>query len=107
MYCYSWMSLPISLSNYFIGPFYPVPLPYVFELMLGFMGAVTFYMHIYGAMKSFTIRRFGYYKIIIILGTAIIVPINVILSVVTVFIALLCNEYSFYIIEKDMVNLKL
>ena len=58
------MTIPLSTSNLILVKFYPMSMGSIFDFLASFMGAMGFYMYIFGYAKQFNILRFSYIRII-------------------------------------------
>ncbi|KAJ8984418.1 hypothetical protein NQ317_012481 [Molorchus minor] len=61
--CYSWVTLPLSVSNLLVASKFPIPCPPLIDFLCAFTGAVNIYMFVFGVIKSFTVYRFGLARI--------------------------------------------
>lgn len=101
--CYSWMTMPLSLTNFFLAPKYPIPCNAVVDFLCAFIGAVTMYMFIFGVMKSFTLYRFGMLRFVMcIFASVAVIPFNVIIENVAVIWGVLGKKHKFYIVNKNL-----
>ena len=53
---YAWVTMPLALMNLVLTPLCPLPRLVPFDAALAFIGAVSFYMYIYGALRGFMSR---------------------------------------------------
>jgi len=103
--CYSWVTMPLSLSNLVLAKLCPIPCPPLMDFLCAFIGAVSIYMYIFGVMKSFSLYRFGMLKFsLCILGALSTIPVNVIIENVAVIWGLFGKKHKFYIVNKDVRN---
>ncbi|XP_050672676.1 beta-1,4-mannosyltransferase egh-like [Leptidea sinapis] len=101
--CYSWVSLPFSTSNLVLAGLCPIPCPYFLDVIVGFIGAVSVYMYIYGAMKSFPLYRYGPLKFCIFIGcTLATLSFNIFVENVAVIWGILGKKHKFYIVNKEV-----
>lgn len=101
MSVYSWCFSPLSISNIFFAVKYPMPCPYLIDLMCAFLGSIGLYMYIFGVLKSFSLYRFGVLKsIICIFGAICTTPLNVVTENVAVVWGVLTNKHQFYVVDK-------
>ena len=98
---YSWLTLPLSTSNIYLSAFYPIPVGQTFDFLCCFIGTVNLYLYLIGAVKSFSLNRFGYLKYICcILGAVCTIPFVVIIENIAVIWGLFGNKHNFYVVEK-------
>lgn len=101
--CYSWVTLPLSTSNVLLAAICPIPCPHVLDLVCGFIGAVNFYMYIFGVVKSFPIYRFGPLKCCLFIGGALAtIPFNIVIENIAVIWGVLGKKHKFYIVNKEV-----
>lgn len=101
--CYSWVTMPLSSSNLFLSGFFPIPCPAVMDFLCAFIGAVNFYMYIFGVMKSFSLYRLGFIKFsFCLLGALCVIPLNVLIENVAVILGLFGKKHKFYIVNKQL-----
>jgi cellulose synthase/poly-beta-1,6-N-acetylglucosamine synthase-like glycosyltransferase len=56
---YSWLSLPLSTSNVYLSALYPIPVGQAFDFVCCLVATVNLYLYFIGAVKSFSVTRFG------------------------------------------------
>lgn len=101
--CYSWLTLPLSVSNFILASKYPIPCPPIIDFGCAFIGAVNIYMFVFGVIKSFTIYRFGLARFILCLCAAVlIIPFNLIVENVAVVWGIFGKKHKFYIVNKNV-----
>ncbi|XP_072392301.1 beta-1,4-mannosyltransferase egh [Diabrotica undecimpunctata] len=99
--CYSWLTLPLSVSNLIIAAKYPIPCPPFIDFVCAFIGAVNIYMFIFGVIKSFTIYRFGLFKLTLcIVGAVIVIPFNLVIENIAVLWGIFGKKHKFYVVNK-------
>ena len=98
---YSWLTLPLSTSNVYLSALYPIPVGQTFDFLCCFVGAVNLYLYFIGAIKSFSINRYGYFKFMCcVIGALCTIPFVVIIENIAVIWGLFGNKHSFYIVQK-------
>ncbi|XP_022118564.2 beta-1,4-mannosyltransferase egh isoform X1 [Pieris rapae] len=102
LHTYAWLALPLRACNYFTAEYYPVPFLYVLDLLIAFIGAVGIYLHIYGSIRSYSMKQYGYFKIVLVLATIIVLPLVLILEIVAIFLAIITEKKGFYVIDKNI-----
>lgn len=106
MSVYSWCTMPLSSSNIIFAIFYPLPCPFIMDLVCAFLGGISVYMYIFGVLKSFSLYRFGLWKsIICIIGALCTIPFNLVIENTAVVWGLLTNKHKFYVVQKDVTKL--
>ncbi|XP_065564031.1 beta-1,4-mannosyltransferase egh-like isoform X2 [Artemia franciscana] len=100
---YSWITMPISTSNVFLAPLYPIPMPWVIDFAINFIGGMNLYLYIYGVIMSFSIKKIGIFKFILyIIGAIASTPLKLVIENLAVVYGLLTNKYRFYIVKKEL-----
>ena len=65
------------------------------------MGAVNLYLYFIGAIKSFSVNRFVYFKFICcVIGALCTIPFVVVIENIAVIWGLFGNKHNFYIVQK-------
>ncbi|KAG5898628.1 hypothetical protein JTB14_021002 [Gonioctena quinquepunctata] len=101
--CYSWLTLPLSVSNLLLASRFPIPCPPVIDFICAFIGAVNIYMFIFGVIKSFTIYRFGLGRFLIcVVGAVVVIPFNLIIENIAVIWGIFGKKHKFYVVNKNM-----
>lgn len=103
MSLYAWMTIPLSTSNIFLAYFVPLPTDsFTFlNVLVAFVGAVSIYLYIFGAVKSFSLVRMGLPKYsLCIVGALITIPFNICIENVAVIWGLMGKKHKFYVVEK-------
>lgn len=98
---YSWLTLPLSTSNIYLSALYPIPIGQPLDFLCCFVGAVNLYLYFIGAVKSFSVSRFGYFKFVCcVVGALCTIPFVVIIENVAVIWGLFGNKHNFYVVQK-------
>ncbi|KAL3267009.1 hypothetical protein HHI36_011157 [Cryptolaemus montrouzieri] len=101
--CYSWMTMPLSLSNLILAARFPIPCNPIVDFLCAFIGAVNMYMFIFGVIKSFTIYRFGLTRFMLCLVAALVViPFNMVIENIAVIWGVFGRKHAFYVVNKNM-----
>lgn len=103
MSVYSWCTMPLSSSNLFLAVLYPLPCPYIVDIVCAFLGGISVYMYVFGVMKSFSLYRFGVLKsIICIVGALCTIPLNLLIENTAVVWGMFTNKHKFFVVKKEM-----
>lgn len=99
----SWVTMPLTVLNVVLVPLYPLPMWRSMNILCGFMGAVMLFLFIFGAVKSFSPRRLGWVKYVLLcLVPVLILPVSMILETLGVVMALKGRKSnSFHIVNKQ------
>lgn len=101
--CYSWVTLPLSLSNILLAAWYPIPCPIVLDFIVVFIGSVNIYMFIFGVLKSFNVYRFGLARFCLcLIGAVAVMPFNLIIENIAVIWGYFCKKHKFYVVNKNV-----
>lgn len=103
MSLYGWLTLPLSTSNIIWTYFYPLPTSdFVFlNVVVALTACVNTYMYVFGVIKSFSIRKVGFWKFMMCLVCSILaIPFNVIIENIAVCWGILSNKHRFYVVQK-------
>lgn len=99
--CYSWLTLPLSVSNLVIAGKFPIPCPPIIDFICAFIGAVNIYMFIFGVIKSFTVYRFGLLRLTLcIIGAVVVIPFNLVIETIAVLWGIFGKKHKFYVVNK-------
>ncbi|KAF0298541.1 Beta-1,4-mannosyltransferase egh [Amphibalanus amphitrite] len=102
---YSWVTLPLAMSNLVLAAFFPLPMPQLLDILAALSGAVSLYMYVFGVLKSFSLYRMGYARMALcIVGALCTVPFNIITENIAVIWGLFGNKHRFYVVSKQMNN---
>ena len=72
-------------------------------MMAALSGAVSLYMYVFGVLKSFSLYRMGYARMVLcIVGALCTVPFNIITENVAVIRGLFGNTHRFYVVSKQV-----
>ncbi|CAH1110884.1 unnamed protein product [Psylliodes chrysocephalus] len=100
--CYSWLTLPLSVSNLILASKFPIPCPPFIDFMCAFIGAVNIYMFVFGVIKSFTVYRFGLPRFLLcVIGAVFVIPFNLIIENIAVVWGILGKKHKFYVVNKN------
>ncbi|CAH1183805.1 unnamed protein product [Ceutorhynchus assimilis] len=100
--CYSWVTLPLSLSNVLLAAKFPIPCPVAMDFVVVFIGSVNVYMFIFGVLKSFNLYRFGLVKFsLCLLGAVAVMPFSLIIENIAVIWGYFGNKHKFYVVNKS------
>lgn len=101
--CYSWVTMPLSVSNVFLAGLCPIPCPPLVDFLCAFTAAVNIYMYVFGVIKSFTIYRFGVFRFILcLIGAMCVMPFNVVIENVAVIWGMFGKKHKFYVVDKKI-----
>ncbi|XP_044750009.1 beta-1,4-mannosyltransferase egh [Coccinella septempunctata] len=101
--CYSWMTMPLSLSNLVLASRYPIPCNPLVDFLCAFIGAVNMYMFIFGVIKSFTIYRIGLARYMLCLVAAFfVIPFNMVIENIAVIWGVFGRKHAFYVVNKNL-----
>jgi len=103
MSLYAWISLPITTLTYIVNILFTLPTS-AWHLSIGsFCFAVTFYMYIFGVLKSSDLKTTRLSMLFAcLIGQIFILPMNVVIEIVAVIWGLFGPKHKFYIVEKDL-----
>lgn len=100
--CYSWLTLPLSVSNLYLASKFPIPCPPMIDFLCAFIGAVNIYMFVFGVIKSFTVYRFGLLRFsLCVIGAVLVIPFNLIIENVAVVWGIFGKKHKFYVVNKN------
>jgi beta-1,4-mannosyltransferase len=100
---YSWITLPLTSLNIVLTPLCPIPLHWMLNFLIAFVGAVNIYLYIIGAVRSFSLVRLGYAQVALrIIGTLATIPFVVVCEITAVLWGLLSDKNKFYIVDKHL-----
>lgn len=101
--CYSWVTLPLQLSNILLAAWFPIPCPIIMDFLVVFIGGVNIYMFIFGVLKSFNLYRFGFLRFCLcIIGAVAVMPFNLIIENIAVIWGYFGNKHKFYVVNKNL-----
>lgn len=101
--CYSWLTLPLSISNLLLASNFPIPCPLIIDFICAFIAAVNIYMFVFGVIKSFTVYRFGLGRFLLCLcGAVLVIPFNLIIENIAVIWGIFGKKHKFYVVNKNM-----
>nr|CAI5835481.1 unnamed protein product [Callosobruchus analis] len=100
--CYSWLTLPLSVSNFYLASKFPIPCPPLIDFLCAFIGAVNIYMFVFGVIKSFTVYRFGLARFLLcVVGAVLVIPFNLIVENIAVIWGIFGKKHKFYVVNKN------
>lgn len=101
--CYSWVTLPLSVSNILLAGWFPIPCPALMDFIVLFIGGVNIYMFIFGVLKSFNVYRFGFAKFCLCLfGAVAVMPFNLVIENIAVIWGYFGKKHKFYVVNKNV-----
>ncbi|RWS27991.1 beta-1:4-mannosyltransferase egh-like protein [Leptotrombidium deliense] len=102
---YSWITVPLSTSNFFLTYLCPLPKDsfVMFNCLVAFVGAVNIYMYIFGVLKSFTLVRIGPIKFLLcVAGALLMIPVNLVFENIAIIWGIVSNKHKFYVVQKQI-----
>lgn len=102
-----WFLLVGNIMNFPASFAFPIPLPLVLNVTAGSMGGLILFLFLFGAIKSFSLRKYGLFKkILIIFATVPIIPLAACLdAVASVYGFYTRNSVGFHIVKKETVQM--
>lgn len=90
------LNLPASFA-------FPIPLPLVLNVTAGSMGGLILFLFVFGSIKSFSLRRYGFIKkTLLVFATIPIIPLAACLdAAASVYGFYTRNSGGFHIVKKD------
>lgn len=105
MSLYSWLTLPLTTMGIIIGNITQIPSPLWIQLVGSFCFAISFYMYIFGVLKSFDLRSTGVCMMFVyLIGAIMTLPINLLIENMAVIWGLIGSKHHFYIVDKSLKN---
>ena len=107
MSLYAWITIPFSTSNILLAYFCPLPSNTytLFNVLVGFVGAVNIYMYIFGVVKSFNPHRMGLLKFAFCVAAACCtIPFNIVIENIAVIWGIFGKKHKFYVVQKQINN---
>jgi len=101
---YAWYLIPISTLNLLFAPFIVSPSSLILDLPVTFIGAVTLYMYMFGALKSFS-NKFRHHPTripVYLLGALFSIPCNIFIENLAAILGLFPSGFEFYVVKKDV-----
>lgn len=100
---YAWITMPLSLSNIFLGLIFPLPTPLWLNFLCSFVAAVNIYMFIFGAIKSLSIYRLGIIKYSSCMASILfVILISTIMENIAIIGGVFARKKKFYVVDKDI-----
>lgn len=103
MSLYGWLTLPLATSNLLWAYLFPLPTDrFVFlNLIVAFVGAVNAYMYVFGVLKSFSLRKVGFFRFALcVLGSVLTIPFNLVIENIAVCWGIFGKKHKFYVVQK-------
>ena len=98
---------PLATSNIVLTKYFPLQLPWILDVMIGFMGAMPLYLYGLGYVLQHPLRRYSYLKLILVIPEIILASVtSLILENVAVILMWFGNWYEFYIVQKESEDFK-
>lgn len=99
----SWVAMPFTVSNIVLVPLCPLPMWRSLIILFAFMGAVITFMFVFGAIKSFSPRRLGWPKYIILCIIPLLISVVSMVMETTACVLALCTrkQNTFHIVNKQ------
>ncbi|XP_072395599.1 beta-1,4-mannosyltransferase egh-like [Diabrotica undecimpunctata] len=97
------LASPLSMVYYILSLFYPIPLCTILNLLNAFILSVCSYNNVFGVIKSFSIERFGIFKVILIATISyLLLPVLGVLQSCVSYQSLFGKKNKFYIVDKNI-----
>ncbi|KAK3595735.1 hypothetical protein CHS0354_025359 [Potamilus streckersoni] len=99
----SWLLLTLNLSNSFVSLLFPMQTPNVVFFVTSMIVGVMIFLFVFGSIKSFSLKRYGFLKkAIICASTILIIPFAACLDGIASLYGF-CGRLDdgFYIVKKD------
>ncbi|XP_019876003.1 beta-1,4-mannosyltransferase egh [Aethina tumida] len=101
--CYSWLTLPLSVSNLFLASKFPIPCNPIIDFLCAFTAAVNIYMYVFGVIKSFTMHRYGLPRLMLyLISLIVVIPFNLVIENIAVVWGIFGVKHKFYIVNKNV-----
>lgn len=98
---YAWIVLPLILLNFLVVLIFPMETHPLLEGIVHFVGAMNVYMFLFGALKSFSLKRQGFLKYWFFVSCSVaVIPINVCLESIAVVWGVIGKKNKFYVVRK-------
>ena len=98
--------LPLCASNIVLSPVFPLPMPPILNIMIGFMSGFAYFIFAFGVVKSFDFRRIGIMKLLVLIVVMVLeIPIIFVLDSSAAFLSLFVargKTPEFHIVKKEM-----
>lgn len=99
---YAWLTLPGTLCNVLLAPFFPLPCNGVLDACVAYVGAVNTYMYMLGAVKSFGhVYRRQWRLAGCVLGALLVTPLNALIESAAVLWGICGAKHQFYVVRKE------
>lgn len=101
----SWVVMPITAANVILVPLCPLPMWRFITVLCAFMGAVITFMFMFGAIKSFSPRRMGWPKYIILCIISVTITLVSMVMETTAVVLAFCTRKQnlFHIVDKQRI----
>ena len=98
-----WLLMIGNILNIPVLFVFPIPLPLALNVIAGSMGGLGVFMFIFGSIKSFSLRKYGIFrKMLIVIGTIPIIPLVMCLyAVASLHGVYTRNSLGFHIVKKE------
>ncbi|KAL4221257.1 Glycosyl transferase group 2 [Mactra antiquata] len=103
-----WFLLVGNILNFPASFACPIPLPLVLNIIAGSMGGLILFLFVFGSIKSFSLRKYGLIrKIILVFATIPIIPLAACLdAAASVYGFYTRNSGGFHIVKKETSQLR-
>ena len=102
----AWITVPLSTSNVLLAKIFPLQLPWILDVFVGFMGAMALYLYGFGYVKQHPLKRYSHLKLLLVIPEIFLASISSIvcenIAVITMWFG---NWYEFYIVQKESEDL--
>ncbi|CAG2172902.1 unnamed protein product [Oppiella nova] len=100
---YAWITSMPTKMLFFVFYFKPHYFNYEMSVVSGFVNAVTLYMFIFGAFKSFSVKIIGAKRYVLyVLACVLAAPMSLIAETIAVCLCFTTNKYTFYVVKKQI-----
>ena len=98
-----WFLLFGNILNLPASIMFPLPLPLFLNITAGCLGGFVLFMFIFGSVKSFSLRRYGTFKkVVIIMATICVIPLAACMDATASLYGFITRDSGgFYIINKE------
>lgn len=99
-----WFLLVGNILNFPASFAFPIPLPLVLNVTAGSMGGLILFMFLFGSIKSFSLRKYGFIKkTVLVLATVPVIPLAACLdAAASVYGFYTRNSGGFHIVKKEI-----
>lgn len=98
-----WFLMFGNILNILVSFVCPIPLPLALNVTAGCMGGLGIFMFIFGSIKSFSLRKYVFFrKTLIVVGTIPIIPLVMVLdAIASLYGVYTQNSLGFHIVNKE------